>query len=371
MITYKRILNPEFQLESCSNNNIYDDLRLRNHIWVNSVRSGLLGLIEILGLKEGDNVLVPPFLPHGIFLPLKKKKLSILYYNLDKYLRPQEDSVKNLINRKTIKLIFIIHYFGVFRDYHLISKYSKEKNIIVLEDCAHTLYLNYQHSKFGKLSDVTFFSLNKILSVPEGGLFISNNNNIDLNNLKTKRNVLSKISFYMSYLNLQCFTYYIFVKNYPLKVMSLLFSKIFYYFYYFTLCSNNSCSPISIKSLELIKTLNYEKIFLKRLKIKNIFINEFSDYLTDNVSTDDYITGIAFYYDNGNQISNKLNKSGIKTLRYKKLWWFVPKKEIKNYDFEKKFYDNHFLIPVNENLNTGDVKKIIRTLKKVLNEFAN
>lgn len=74
------------------------------------------------------------------------------------------------------KAIFIIHEFGVPhpRTFELIA-FGKEKNIPVIEDCAHTINSFFDNGKrVGSVGDWTIVSFPKIFPVHVGGLLLGN-----------------------------------------------------------------------------------------------------------------------------------------------------------------------------------------------------
>ena len=86
------------------------------------------------------------------------------------------DSLKKQMNSKTLAII-ITHYFGVPTDFRPIIEYCREKGIIIIEDCAHTLGGKIGGEAAGTLGDVAFFSFNydKPISLGWGGAMIINN----------------------------------------------------------------------------------------------------------------------------------------------------------------------------------------------------
>ncbi len=77
------------------------------------------------------------------------------------------------------KAIIVQHTFGVPADIISIKKIAQKHNLIVIEDCAHSLGATYQGKKIGNYGDFSFFSFgrDKVISSVFGGLAIVNNNN--------------------------------------------------------------------------------------------------------------------------------------------------------------------------------------------------
>lgn len=75
-----------------------------------------------------------------------------------------------VLTKKT-KAIFIIHEFGVPnpRTEQLVD-YAEEKEIVVIEDCAHTFDSKAKGKRVGTVGDYAIYSLTKIFPLPEGGV---------------------------------------------------------------------------------------------------------------------------------------------------------------------------------------------------------
>lgn len=123
-------------------------------------------------------ILIPAYIGYssregsGIFDPIKNSKIKYKFYkftpNLEidtKYLYKQIDKNKNCV-------LLLVHYFG-FQDKEIrkIKKYAKSKNVIVIEDCAHSFFSFFNNVHVD--SDYYIFSLHKMLPYNKGGLLVS------------------------------------------------------------------------------------------------------------------------------------------------------------------------------------------------------
>ena len=100
------------------------------------------------------------------------------------YLMPTYDQVVNFVSRldKTDECVFLLTHIGgwVNPDIEKIAKYCRDKNIALIEDCAHSLgsTLNGQHT--GLFGDAGVYSLYATKAVPagEGGLIVTKNKDL-------------------------------------------------------------------------------------------------------------------------------------------------------------------------------------------------
>lgn len=98
------------------------------------------------------------------------------------------DDLKRQISKKT-KAIVLVHYFGrVARNIHEVIQIAKQHNLILIEDCAHSLGAEYKGKKIGTFGDFAIFSLTKGMLNCGGGVLVTNNYNI----YRTVRRILEK-----------------------------------------------------------------------------------------------------------------------------------------------------------------------------------
>lgn len=146
-------------------------------IAVNSCTAALHLALEAIGVKEGDEVIVPAitftataevvcyFKAKPVIVDVEKSTLNI---NIRK--------IKEKITSKT-KAIITVDYGGQAVDYAEILKIAKKHKLFVIEDAAHTLPSWYKGKKVGTLADITCFSFyaTKTLATGEGGMITTNN----------------------------------------------------------------------------------------------------------------------------------------------------------------------------------------------------
>lgn len=85
-----------------------------------------------------------------------------------------------------VGVIVVTHYFGVPIDFEPILDHCRRKDILVIEDCAHTLGGALNGSQVGTIGDASIYSFNydKPISLGWGGVAVINNED-GFNDLKT------------------------------------------------------------------------------------------------------------------------------------------------------------------------------------------
>jgi len=149
---------------------------------VSCCTEGVFQIIDLLDIKEGDEVILPSVSFVGIANAIINKKAKPVFCDVDKHtLNPTSDHILEKITLKT-KAIIILHYAGVPCDMYDIVKLCKEKNIILIEDNANSPFSSYNGQSTGTFGDygVWSFDAMKILVTGDGGLiYAKNKNNIE------------------------------------------------------------------------------------------------------------------------------------------------------------------------------------------------
>ena len=366
MITYKRIYNKNFISEKPLEAGIFSGLRDKEYFLTGNVRGGLLFLFDNLGIGKGDTILLPAFAPHGLILPARKRGITINFYRLTKELTPDTLDLENRIqNSVSVKAVVVIQYFGYYSDLCEISLVSDKYGILLLEDRAHMVF---EPSNFKSSADVIFYSLAKLLPVPDGALFIINSSELKIQAKQLKRNPANSLAVFFSKLELNFRT--LETKTYSKMLRSLYSSigTILHAIYYFLICLPNSASPISKETIKLLERFNIHDAMERR---RNMMFRILSMNIMNNLPlayrkyNGEATPGIPVISNNSDQETSKLSKVGIKVLSYNKYWWFVPENQEDDYKWERYIHDNHYLIPVNENMTDKDADELEAQLKKI------
>ena len=146
----------------------------------NSGRSAFYAILKALseaeGLKTGDNVALQAFTCNASINPVLWAGLELLYIDCNKddfNISPEDLSKKiNAITRAVV----VQHTFGTPANMDKIRAICAENNLILIEDCAHSLGAEYNGVKVGSHSKVAFFSFSrdKIISSVYGGMAVTN-----------------------------------------------------------------------------------------------------------------------------------------------------------------------------------------------------
>tara|TARA_Y100000590_G_scaffold452969_1_gene597100 strand:- start:2504 stop:3556 length:1053 start_codon:yes stop_codon:yes gene_type:complete len=161
---------------------------VKNAICVNSNGSGLVALLLIYKEYFGrSEVMIQSNTMYGVKTITKTAGYNLVDFINCKVetLMPSFEDVKLKVsnyNKDLSKLVILLSDIGgmINPDIEKIAKFCKEKNIILIEDCAHSFgsVLNKKFSgTFGNAGVYSFYST-KAIFAGEGGIVVTNDNNV-------------------------------------------------------------------------------------------------------------------------------------------------------------------------------------------------
>ena len=130
-----------------------------------------------LGLKKGDEIIVPSYGYMGCSNVAKLMDLNVKFCDVDmKSYCLSLKNIKKVITKKT-KAVVLINTYGNLGEIFLISKFLKKKKIFLIEDAAESLGSVCSKITSGKFGDLSIFSFHatKNLTTGEGGMLLTDN----------------------------------------------------------------------------------------------------------------------------------------------------------------------------------------------------
>lgn len=140
--------------------------------------------LVILGVKQGDEVLVSSFTFSGSINPVIYQGATpvmidseMLTWNIDPEL--MEEAILDRIAKtgKAPKAAIIVHLYGMPAQIDRICEICRKYNVAVIEDAAEALGSSFKGQKLGSFGDfgILSFNGNKIITTSGGGALLSNN----------------------------------------------------------------------------------------------------------------------------------------------------------------------------------------------------
>ena len=149
--------------------------KTKNALAVSSATAGIHLALVGLNISHRDEVILPSYTfascantivwtgAKPVFTDIKKEGFLI---------DPEE--IKRKITHKT-KAIMVVHFGGQMAEMDEIVKIARQKNLKIIEDCAHSLAATFQGKLAGTIGDVGVFSFypTKNITTGEGGMVIT------------------------------------------------------------------------------------------------------------------------------------------------------------------------------------------------------
>lgn len=155
-------------------------LGVRNAIATSSCTTALDLALLTLGIGPSDEVIVPDFTfpatGNVVFHVGAKPVLvdiDIKSYNID------PEKIETAITKRT-KAIIPVHLFGQSAEMNFIVEIAKRYDLLIVEDAACGIGASHREKKVGTFGDIACFSFHprKILAVGEGGMLVTNNDEL-------------------------------------------------------------------------------------------------------------------------------------------------------------------------------------------------
>ncbi len=154
-----------------------DYMGVRFSCFISSGTAALSLILDQLHLQKGDEIILTAYTFPSVPLCIKEKGLSVCFIDSDDRTDNMDTAVlTGAITEKT-RVIIATHLFGRPCVIDEIVKIARQKNIYVIEDCAHAIGASYKGKKVGSFGDAAYcsFSLTKPFNVFNGGSVLTNN----------------------------------------------------------------------------------------------------------------------------------------------------------------------------------------------------
>ena len=168
-------------------------LGVKYAISFNSGRSAFLAILKCLNLKEGDEVLLQAFTCNAAANPILWAGFKPVYLDCDKKtFNIDVADLKRKITQRS-RVVMVQHTFGLPADLDEILEICQKNNLILIEDCAHSLGATYKGKKVGTFGKAAFlsFSRDKVISSVYGGMAVTNDDTL----AKKNRDFQSEIGY--------------------------------------------------------------------------------------------------------------------------------------------------------------------------------
>ncbi|WP_203332248.1 DegT/DnrJ/EryC1/StrS family aminotransferase [Planococcus beigongshangi] len=350
-----REIGSEFWLENMPENSICNSPNFlgeyKNINLTSSGRGAITLLLQQIKPKR-KSALLPAYICESVIIPFIEMCYECNYYEVDENLIP---SIKSISEFKDVGVFLHLGYYGFSTNSNLknVLKSFDENSTIIIEDVTHSLFSDYERSKFNHFY---IGSIRKWFGIPSGGF------------LASKGTLSSKLDEKPSFSEKRLEALiskkdYIETGNIELKSRAL--SQ-------FSEAENNldeDFYPYKIDSLsyEIINTINEEELIRKRRQNYLILYNGLKEipYLHHPSLPLDENTCPMFFpvlieKEYRTVVRGKLAEQGI----YCPIHWPVPPQiNTDIMDTTKSIYDRILSIPCDQRYGEEDMERIVTVLK--------
>jgi len=155
-------------------------LNVKHAVSFNSGRSAFLAILHGLGLSPDEEVLLQAFTCNAASNPIIWAGLKPIYEDVDE--NDFNIDIKNLRKKLTpkSKALVVQHTFGLPANLDEVLNFCQENNLILIEDCAHSLGASYKGIKVGTFGKAAFFSFSrdKVISSVYGGMAVTDDDEL-------------------------------------------------------------------------------------------------------------------------------------------------------------------------------------------------
>lgn len=153
---------------------------LKNIFITKNGRSAIYLFLKSLNLPKDSEIIVQAFTCNSVVNPILWLGLKPVYADISRdNLSIDLESLKKNISERS-RVVILQHTFGIPANSEEVIRFCKQKNILVLEDCAHALGVRVKGAVLGRQGDASIvsFGLEKTLSTKVGGALLVNNSTL-------------------------------------------------------------------------------------------------------------------------------------------------------------------------------------------------
>lgn len=148
----------------------FDNARI---YYTHKARVAIRQACNLLGQANDVEILAPSYNCGSEVDPIIKSGCRISLYKIDKKALVDIADLEANITSRT-KAIYVTNFFGFSPDIEVIRKLCDLKGLVLIEDCALSLFSSHDARKLGTFGDFAIFSFPKTLPVPDGGALVIN-----------------------------------------------------------------------------------------------------------------------------------------------------------------------------------------------------
>ncbi|MCA1798675.1 MAG: aminotransferase class V-fold PLP-dependent enzyme [Xanthomonadaceae bacterium] len=145
-----------------------------HHTWFYRASNAIYHLFKALDLQPWDVVLAPDYHSGNEIWAMRAAGARIVFYPTRRNGEPDLDALETLYRRHRPRVVYVIHLLGWAQPMDEIMALCQDGDTVVVEDCALSMFGEYNGRPLGSIGDYAIYCLYKTLPVPNGGLLVQN-----------------------------------------------------------------------------------------------------------------------------------------------------------------------------------------------------
>lgn len=313
--------------------------------------------LRVLDVKEGDEVICPSLTFVASVNSIKYVGATPVFCDVKsaEHINIDVDKMKKLLTPKT-KAIMVVHMAGFPCEMDGITAFAKENDLKVIEDACHGPLSTYKGKKLGTIGDVGCFSFfsNKNISTGEGGMIVTNDDEIERKMRLLRSHGMTTMSYQRS--KGHATAYDVVELGYNFRM-------------------DDIHAAIGIAQLGKL-----EQDLIKRQKVRNHYIERLSEisgviipFIDNEEFVSNYIMPVVLKdstAEKRDEVREKLHNAGIQTsVHYPAVHRFSIYKDYEAHLPETEYIsDNEITLPMYASLTSEEVAYICSTLAASIDE---
>ena len=171
----KDLLSPDPKLEWFSwmpSKTPFQLSQIDNSYTYSRATDGFYALLKTLGLKKGDQVILPAYCCAELIEPIRALNLEVVFYTLEQALSPNWQQLERYFKHEQAKVAVMIHFFGFKQDIKKMHQLCNKHHLFLIEDCVHLMEPIDQMKQLKK-NHAKLYSPRKFFSIIDGGLLVT------------------------------------------------------------------------------------------------------------------------------------------------------------------------------------------------------
>lgn len=148
-------------------------LNARHKTFSYMARGVIYHLFRSMKLRPDEVVLVPDYHSGVEIWAMRAAGANLRYYPVRNNFEVDMDELRRLCTPE-VRVLYIVHYLGWSQPLEQLTQLCRERDLVMIEDCALSFLSEAGGKPLGTTGDYAFYCLYKTLPVPNGGVLVQN-----------------------------------------------------------------------------------------------------------------------------------------------------------------------------------------------------